>query len=34
MVLIRDEMSASLASSTLNGGGPEGSSGIDVMLVL
>lgn len=34
MVLIREEMSASLASSTLIGGGPEGSSGMDVMLVL
>lgn len=26
-------MSASLASSTLSGGGPEGSSGMDVMLI-
>jgi hypothetical protein len=32
--LIRDEMSASLASSRLNGGGAEGSSGMGAMLVL
>jgi hypothetical protein len=34
VVLIRDERSASLTSSMLNGGGAEGSSGIGAMLVL
>jgi hypothetical protein len=34
VVLILDEMSASLTSSMLNGGGAEGSSGIGAMLVL
>ena len=34
MFFIRDEMSASLASSMLKGGGADGSSGIGAMLVL
>jgi hypothetical protein len=34
VVLIRDEISASLTSSMLNCGGAEGSSGIGAMLVL